>query len=342
MDVRPYQPDQAEQWDRLVAESDSSVPGHDRRWPEVFASAFGHAPCSLVALDGGEVRGVLPLVEIRNLVVGRILVSLPWLDAAGACAPDESTAAALEAGAVELARARGARSLELRKLGGPGAGGSGLAHKVTLRLRLGEGEQRLWRGFDAKLRNQIRKSEKSGLTTQFGGAELVPQFYGPFSRNMRDLGVPVWGIDFYRTILKRFPGEAEMLVVRSEAEAIGGALLLHWRGVLLVPCASSLRTHFDKCPNHALYWAAIRRGIERGARLFDFGRSTVGTGTDRFKRSWGSEPIPCFWSRPLQKRGGAQAWSTSNPKLRLFVNTWRRLPVELTRIVGPHIVKRLP
>jgi len=342
VDVVPFEPSHAAEWDRLVAATPGALVGHDRRWPALFAAAFGHRPLSLVALDGERARGVLPLVEIRNWIVGRLIVSLPWLDAAGVCAPDDEARAALLDAAEALARSRGARSLEVRSLApAPGLDPSSHA-KAVLLLPLPESEGAAWDRFDAKLRNQIRKAERSGLTVEVGGRELLPAFYDPFSRNMRELGVPVWGLDFYEKILSTFRDEADVLIVRDAGEAIGGAILLRWKDAALVPCASSLRARFEKCPNHALYWAAIRRAIERGARVFDFGRSTVDSGTYRFKKTWGSEPVLCRWDRPLEREGAGVSWTTANPKLRLFVAAWRRLPLSFTRAVGPRIVRNLP
>lgn len=342
LEVVPYAPSLAAAWDAFVAGCPGATPGHDRRWPDLFSASFGHRPASLVAMEGGHVRGVLPLVEIRNWIVGRLLVSLPWLDAAGVCVDGPDARSALLSAAERLARAGGARSLEVRALERYPEIAAVREEKAVLHLALPRDEGAAWGAFDPKLRNQVRKSERAGLAVEIGRGELLRDFYDPFSRNMRELGVPVWGADFYARLLDAFPAEAELLVVRSGGRSIGGGLLIHWGSTALVPCASSVREAFDACPNHALYWAAIRRAIARGARVFDFGRSTVDSGTYRFKRSWGSEPVACRWHRPLETDARRPSWNTANPRLRVFVAAWRRLPLSVTRLLGPRIVRNLP
>lgn len=341
MEVIPFQSALAEGWDRLVARAPAALPGHDRRWPEALAAGLGHRPASLVALAGGEVRGILPLVEVRSWVLGRLLVSLPWLDAAGVLADGPEARDALLDGAVRLARDRRARSLEIRAVERYPGVTAVIEGKAARHLAL-TSETEVWERFDAKLRNQVRKAERAGLAVEFGGEDLLPEFHDPFSRNMRELGVPVWGLGFYRAILEAFRENGEVLVVRDAGRPVGGGLLIHLGGTALVPCASSLRSTFEKCPNHALYWGAIRRAIARGARRFDFGRSTIGSGPYRFKESWGGVAVPCRWHRPLEGTRGAEAATTASRRFRLLSAAWRRLPLPLTRVLGPRIVRHIP
>ena len=153
-------------------------------------------------------------------------------------------------------------------------------------------------GFDAKVRNQIRKGQKNGLSAQWGGEELLPEFYDVFSRNMRDLGTPVYGRELFRSILRQFPGQAELCVVRAGgASARAGrvaaaGLLLHGHGVTEVPSASSLKEFKRTNANMLLYWNLLQRAIERGQSVFDFGRSTPEGGTFHFKKQWGARPEP--------------------------------------------------
>src|SRR5207249_4581359 len=113
--------------------------------------------------------------------------------------------------------------------------------KVHMRLALQQKAGQLWAGFDAKVRNQVRRAQKNSLSAVWGGEELLPEFYDVFSRNMRDLGTPVYGRSLFRAVLRHLPGDAELCVVRLDRKAVAAGLLLHGRGVSEVPSASSLR-----------------------------------------------------------------------------------------------------
>ena len=155
-----------------------------------------------------------------------------------------------------------------------------------MRLPLPQTAGLLWDGFPAKVRNQIRKGQKHDLKAAWGGEELLPEFYAVFSHNMRDLGTPVYGRRLFRAVLRRFPGEAELCVVRTENRAVAAALLLHGRGVTEVPSASALKEFNKLSANMLLYWNLLERAVERGQSLFDFGRSTPDSGTYQFKKQW--------------------------------------------------------
>src|SRR5262249_40054882 len=149
-----------------------------------------------------------------------------------------------------------------------------LSSKVHMRLALPLTAEQLWKQISAKVRNQVRKGQKSGLSVVWGSDELLPEFYAVFSHNMRDLGTPVDGQALLRTVLQQFPGGAELCVVRAEGQAAAAALLLHGKGVTEVPSASALRRYNPTCANMLLYWHLLERSVERRQSVFDFGRST--------------------------------------------------------------------
>ena len=175
----------------------------------------------------------------------------------------------------------------------------------------------------------------------WGGEELLAEFYEVFSRNMRDLGTPVYGRQLFRSALRHFPGRAELCVVRAGEAPAAAALLLHGRGVTEVPSASSLRRYNPTCANMLLYWHLLERAVGRGQGAFEFGRSTVESNTYRFKRQWGAEPYPAEWQYYL-RTGKAGEMRPDNPRYQRFIRLWQRLPVPVTRWLGPRIVRGVP
>jgi FemAB-related protein (PEP-CTERM system-associated) len=341
MKVRLLERGEEEAWNRFVDERTGSLLGHRAAWRDVLAESLGHEPCYLVAEEAGAICGVLPLVRVAGIIGGRALVSLPWLDAAGPLAADEETEVALVRRAVEMGRETRCSYVEIRTLKELPEPRPVRASKVILVLPLDEPE-RMWKAFDAKVRNQIRKAEREGLVGEIAGEEGIAPFYRVFSRNMRDIGVPVWGEGFFRSILRRFEGRARIVLVRRDGHAVGGALLLHHGVTAAVPSASSLRSDFALCPNHLLYWTALREARALGASVFDFGRSTPGSGTFRFKAQWGAEARACFWHYALLRIRDVPEKSTGSPRLRWAVEAWKRLPVPIANRIGPMIVRRIP
>ncbi|MBI3408465.1 MAG: FemAB family PEP-CTERM system-associated protein [Planctomycetes bacterium] len=315
----------------------------DPAWLHVLQKALGHEPILLEACRQGTIVGVLPLALVRSWLFGRFLVGLPYLNYGGVFAANSEVAAKLVDAAVALAEKLHVRYLELRHE-------EPLSHellpeenrgKVHMRLALPETAGVLWDRISAKVRNQIRKGQKQGFETTWGGQENLADFYQVFCRNMRDLGTPAYGRRLFREILSEFPDSAEICVLRADRRPVAAALLLHGKGVTEVPSASSLRQFNSTCANMLMYWQLLERAIQRRQTVFDFGRSSVDSSTFRFKKQWGAEAFPACWQYHLRVGQINQA-RPDNPRYQRFIRIWQRLPVWLTRWVGPWIVRGIP
>ena len=179
-------------------------------------------------------------------------ISLPWIDYGGVIADDSKTAEMLIDHANLTAHDEGVQFVELRSRRPYHSNLTISENKVTFLLDLNRDTDQIWKGFGAKLRNQIRKSEKSGLITEFHGIDKLPEFYKVFSWKMRDLGTPVWGYKFFERILINFADTTKIILVKKETDTIAVGLLLSFKGSLYVPSASSYNTALKYCPNHAL------------------------------------------------------------------------------------------
>jgi FemAB-related protein (PEP-CTERM system-associated) len=312
-------------------------------WLNVLADGLRHAPFCLEAAEGERTCGFLALADVRSYLFGRFLVSLPYLNYGGPVADDAATERVLIDQAVRLADDLGVRYLELRHE--RAVAHSDLKHsrtdKVHMRLNLPGDMCRLWKDLDAKVRNQVRKAEKNGLTVSWGGAESLGDFYGVFSRNMRDLGTPVYGRRLFGAILEQFPDRAEFCTVRAGKEPVAAALLLHGWGVTEVPSASSLRSYNHTCANMLMYWHLLKRAVERGQDVFDFGRSPQDGPTMKFKKQWGASPAASEWQYHL-RRGELDGMRKESPRYERMIRIWQRLPLAVTRLIGPAIVRGIP
>jgi FemAB-related protein (PEP-CTERM system-associated) len=297
----------------------------------------------LEALNGTQTCGLLPLAYIRSLLFGRFLVSLPYLNYGGVLADQASTARLLLDRAASLADRLQVRFLEVRHE--QSIAHSSLNHltstKVHMRLTLPATTEQLWQQLSSKVRNQVRKGQKSDLTVTWGGEELLAGFYGVFSHNMRDLGTPVYGQHLFQSVLRQFPEQAEICLVRSGRQPVSAALLLHGWGVTEVPSASALREFNPSCANMLMYWHLLARTVERRHQVFDFGRCSPDSNSYRFKKQWGALPHQAVWQYYL-RWGTAADMRPDNPRYQRLIRLWQRLPVTLTRWIGPRIVRGIP
>lgn len=334
-------PDTAGAWSRVVKELSHSHLAHAPEWFTVIREAYGHDPLYLSAEDGNGHLGILPAFIVRRPFFGTVVTSMPFLDTGGPCASSAALAHALVDHLIEEARRVGAKVVELRCMQKLALASQPMENKVTLTLPLPADSGLLWRQVDASLRNQIRKAERSGLSVEFGGAEKLTAFYDIFAVRMRDLGSPVHAAGFLRAVLDSFGDRARIALVRKGSTPVGGLVALAFKDCLAVPWASCLKDYFSLCPNMLLYWETLRMACAEGFRRFDFGRSTRHAGTYRFKRQWGAQEEPLFWyTIPVPPRHSLPMSSVSKGVV-LFAEVWQRLPLAVTRRLGPRIRKYL-
>lgn len=342
MGVQLYN-DDGSAWGAFVGSHPDSTNYHQYGWRAVIEKSFGHTTYYMAARNGrNEICGVLPLVHMKSALFGSFLVSLPFFNYGGLLVTNDSAAVTLLGMSRQLVGETGAGHLELRHFRRSAEDLVTRQHKVTMILDLEKDEESQWKSFDAKVRNQIRKAEKSGLQCVSGHLELLDGFYEVFCRNMRDLGTPVYGKSFFRNILEEFPATTRIISVVQNEKTVASGFLTWYRDTLEVPWASSIRDYRELCPNNLLYWEAIRFAITIGAEKFDFGRSTAGEGTYRFKKQWGTREIPLYWEYLLKDGACLPELNPSNPKFQLAVRMWQKLPVSVTKILGPPIVQGIP
>lgn len=340
--IQIYNGDGSE-WDAYVLAHRESLNYHLYGWRNVIEKSFGHQPYYLAARNRiGDICGILPLIYMKSALFGKFLVSLPFFNYGGMLCSAEGTAELLLDESRKILKDLRGEYAELRHLGNSVSGLETREHKVTMILDLEKDEDAQWKSLDAKVRNQVRKSEKSGLKSIVGHIELLDGFYEVFCRNMRDLGTPVYRKNFFRNILEIFPDTTRIISVMLGEKTVASGMLTWFKDSLEVPWASSISDYREMCPNNLLYWEAIRFAIRNGYGKFDFGRSTPGEGTYRFKKQWGALPYQLYWQYLLKDGEQLPELNPKNPKYELAIKVWQRLPLAVTNVLGPRIVKYIP
>jgi FemAB-related protein (PEP-CTERM system-associated) len=328
-----------QEWDAFVSSRREATGYHQWCWRQVMEKGLGHRCRYLAARDHGQVVGVLPLAEVRRPFVGSALSSLPYVNYGGVLAATPAAAEALVDHVRRIVRDERFSYVVLRHRRRQFSDLPVRSHKQTMLMPLVESSEAMWTALDRKVRNQIRKAQKSGLTVVSGGLELVNDFYTVFARNMRDLGTPVYGRLLFEEMLRACPDGLRIHAVRLDGATIAAALSYRFRDVVEVPSASSLREHRALCPNHIMYWSVIESAIAEGARTLDFGRSTPGDGTYQFKEQWGAVAEQLEWEYVLGSGHQLPTADRHDTRFNMVIEAWKRLPLGVATFVGPRLAR---
>jgi FemAB-related protein (PEP-CTERM system-associated) len=337
-------PSRSSSWDEFVNNSEESSVYHLFSWQDLIQKSFGHNTYYLCLLDEeGEIAGVLPLIHLKSLLFGNFLVSVPYFNYGGCLAKNCTCRDMLINRAVELANELSASHIEFRDIGGESVIDMPTRNdKVSMRLKLPSDAEQLWSALGSKLRSQIKRPMRENPEVKIGGVELLDDFYKVFSQNMRDLGTPVYDRMFFKGILDTFKDRCTLVSVRKDNRPVAACFLIGYKGMMEIPWASSIK-EFNKLGfNMLMYWAALKLSIENAYDTFDFGRSTKDSGTYRFKKQWGAEPVQLHWHYWLKDGGKVPMLNPSNPKYKLAINAWKKLPLPVANIIGPMLIKNLP
>ncbi len=330
------------EWDAFVRTQPGWTHFHLAGWRGVVESVFRH-PCTyLVARDdAGAIVGALPLVSVRSVLFGSFLVSMPFVNYGGPLGA-EPAVEALVREAMGVADEQRIGLLELRSRR-PLALELPVSHrKLTVVLDLPAGDpERLWASFEPKLRTKIRRSQKEGVTVRFGADEAAG-FYRVFSHHMRDLGTPTQPRKFFDALATAFPDDVWFGCAYLGGEPIAGGCGFRWGTEFEMTWSSALRSHSKIRPNMLLFWSFIERAAAQGLSLFNFGRSSPGSGTHEFKKQWnGARDEPLWWYQ-YSRSGPAKTPSPDDSAYSWGPRIWKRIPVPVATALGPRLARWLP
>ncbi len=335
-----------ERWDHYVAAHPDASPYNLFAWKLAVEEAYGHQGRYYLAEDNHRVIGVLPTVQIRLPLLRRELAALPFCDVGGYLADNKDISALLLERALQEAEQEKVRKISLR----------GARHlpalfadklclenhdKVRMLLPLPASAEILRQGFKSKLRSQINKAEKNGLSFAWGSAADLDDFFRVFSVNMRDLGSPTHSRRWFAAILKHYRDNARLGLVRYDQVVVGGCLLLTVADKVAIPWASTLRSYNRLAPNMLLYWQVLQYAADNGFATFDFGRSSAGEGTYKFKQQWGAEPQPLHWYTNCSAAADPQEQApvAHHGKRAMLAGIWQKFPLPLANFLGPKLRK---
>jgi serine/alanine adding enzyme len=342
-----------EDWDNYVSEHTESTPHHHSDFLKIIEKSFGHYCFGFIAYDElNDVAGILPMVQTKSKLFGNYATSIPFFNYGGMVSSSPEAESLLISAAEQFAKDNELSSFQLRQTKPiPDTSLSVNEDKSCMLLTLPEEMKQIGEGNAkkrAKLRSQaqlaVRKAEELGSTVEqvFGGEELLADYYDVFSKHMRDLGTPVYAKSFFKTALDVIGKDATLTIVYWNGKAVACGFLIQKGDYMEIPWASTLREVNPFSVNTHMYWNILSYALDNGVSTFDFGRSSVDAGTYKFKKQWGAEPKQCYWYTWVPEGETPPDLSPKNAKFDLAIKVWQKLPIWLTKIIGPPIVKNLP
>jgi FemAB-related protein (PEP-CTERM system-associated) len=338
--VRNLLPDDIPAWNHFVKEHPSGSFFHRAEWREVFEDALGHDTYYLIAEDSAGIRGVLPLVHIRSRLFSNSLTSLPFLAYGGAVSVDSATADLLEAECLALARRLNVDFVEMRNRDQSLNGWLSKSSYVTFRKEIQESPDECMKAIPRKQRAMVRKGIKHELESRV--EQNLNNFYPVFSESYRNLGTPVLSRKYFETIRRVFGQDCEVMSIFKDGVPVASVMSYYHNAEVIPYYGGSLFSARNLMANDFMYWELMRRSCESGIKIFDYGRSREGTGSYRFKKHWGFTPEPLNYQYSLVRQKAMPDVSPGNPKYRMAIAVWKRMPASLTRVVGPFLARGLP
>lgn len=339
MQIKNFDGSMSEQWDSFVETCPEATFFHKAGWKTVIERSFQHTTHFLYAEDDGVIVGILPLVHINSLLFGNALTSLPFCVYGGIATDNEVVREALDEAACTLARELNVdylemRNIERRKLARPFK-----ELYVTFRKEIDPDSEVNLKAIPRKQRAVVRKGIKAGLK----GVEqqTVDRMYEAYAESVRNLGTPVFPKKYFVILKEVFGEQCEILVIEHKNQVIAGVMSFYFKDQVLPYYGGGTHAARNLYGNDFMYWEVMCRAAKRGVKLFDYGRSKRDTGSYRFKKHWGFEPEPIHYEFELIKATAMPDINPLNPKYKLFIETWKKLPLPVSKFIGPFLSKDL-
>lgn len=338
--LRPLDDASVPAWDAFVSAMPDGSFFHLAAWARVIEGEFGHRCHYTLAEQDGAITGVLPMAHVRSVLFGNTLVSTPFCVYGGPLAADRATADALETHAAALRERLGATSVELRDrcpVAGDWVTRPDLY--VTFRKPIVDDSDRNMKAIPRKQRAMVRKGIQNSL--QSVSHRDVGVLHRVYAESVRNLGTPVFSRRYFARLTDAFADCCDIVTVLDAGQPIASVLNFYFRDEVLPYYGGGTAAARHRAGNDFMYWEVMRRAAERGCRLFDFGRSKIGTGAFAFKHNWGFAPEPLNYRYRLAPGAAIPDHNPLNPKYRLFISAWKRLPLPVANLLGPPIVRGL-
>jgi len=329
------------EWDSYVQSHPEGSPFHLSHWFEAVERSFGHKSLLYTVREKGKICGIFPVTEVRSLLFGNILSSIPFAAYGGMLADNANVFEMLLDQAKQLTKDRKADYLDLkfRFEHDTDLPETDLYFSFIKEISRDHDENML--AIPRKQRAMVRKGIKAGLVARFS-RDYLDDFYALYAKNVQRMGTPVFPKVWFANLLDFFDDSSNLLVIEYQGKIISGVLSFFYQDRILPYYAASDNGYWHLAPNDFQYWELMRYAVDQGCRFFDFGRSKRGTGHYRYKTHWGFKPEPLHYQYYLYRLHHLPELNPLNPKYKFKIELWKKLPPRLAIMLGPRIVKYIP
>lgn len=345
IEIKHLSKDNYQQWNDYVTSKEDGTFFHLAQWQQVIEKAFGHKTYMIYAWstegigDGGKIVGVLPLGHVKSLLFGSNLVSMPFAVYGGAVADSKEIVQLLHQEGCRIAEELGVDSLELRQKKKSVDDWPTKDLYVTFTKEMFADYDENMKAIPSKQRSQIRSAIKKGLDCEIDTD--IERFFDAYSFSVWRLGTPVFPKHYFKILQEEFKEDCEIMTASFEDETVASCMVFYFRDVVMLYYLGGKDSARSLKGNDFLYWQVMCRAADRGCKVFDFGRSKVGTGAYSFKLNKGFIPEPLEYQYYLVKADEVPQINPNNPKYKLFIDLWKKMPLGLSRFIGPMISKNL-
>jgi serine/alanine adding enzyme len=314
-------------------------------WSDFLNKIYRYPTFRIEAAEGDKITGILAISHIKHPLLGNYLTSAPFASYGGFAFDTQTARDALLDEASHLVRDLSVDYAVVRfdrtDLQPP-PGWQQQPIYATYLVDLAQNPETLLPDFSSNHRNHINKSFKRGFTISFGHLDLLDDAYEALARSMHELGSPYHSKEYLKEMAQSLGDRLEFAVLYDEAHALAGAgVFILDHGVATNLHANILRRVRSDYAGEFLYWSAISRYCQRGFRSFDLGRSLIGSGNEVFKLKWKPQVRPLAYWYCLKDGTTIPELNQKNPKFRLAIWTWKRLPAFVVRFLGPSLIRGL-
>lgn len=330
-------------WFAYLAHDLTADISHHPAWGQVFKQAFDLDSLLVIHRTEGRIDGGVPLVLFDQRLTGKALISMPFLNYGGLLADNDRVQDGIVAACRRLLEKAGADYVELRHTGfsiGPAANQT-IQNRFAFRLPVNRPSQEIFDSLKKQLRTRLRKAAGMGLS-YYHGQERLDDFYGLFATAMKEHGTPVLPKRFFALTLEHLSDHAEIFVAYKDSRPVGGKLVLTFQNRATMTWGCYPDRDKDLLANYYLTWELIQQLAGGPVETLDFGRSSRESGSYTYKSNWQAAEIPIYVDYLAADPGKIPQLKPENPKFKLAIAVWQRLPLALTKLIGPRLARYFP
>ena len=343
MEIIRYEEKNREEWNLFVETCPRGTFFHRAEWIKITESYYGFQSCSFFIREGKEIVAVVPLFLCKSPFLGRCLIPTPTCGRLNFCLLKDKTEPIIWEELERILRSTNANFAEMRFDRENIKSDLIIKREHILQPLFLEANSRdQWKKLKPAVRNKVRQAEKHNLQCISGKSEYFSDFYDLYAVNMRNFAYPPLGKKLFRLLMHEFSDIMEFLIVNHEGDIRAALINFYYKDTVTNLWGVSSLQHRHLRINNYLYWEALKKAIDDGYAIFDFGRAREGSGVYLFKSQWGTADIPLSYHYLVRGKARLPSVEGTQKTYRLPMMIWRHLPISVTKIIGPPLGKRMP